>query len=81
MCSFCLTTKLYIAPPRNGRGFYLPDGREKENFLYKRVDIELDETCHIEMDETDHGKLEKLAEKATSTFQCHAGEIIDMFCT
>jgi hypothetical protein len=57
------------------------DGREKENFLYKRVDTELDETCHIEMDETDHGKLEKLAEKATSTFQCHAGEIIDMFCT
>jgi len=56
------------------------DGRENENFLYKRVDTELDETCHIEMDETDHGKLEKLAEKATTAFQYHAGEIIGIFC-
>jgi len=56
------------------------DGREKENFIYKRVDTELDETCHIEMDETDHRKPQKLAEKGTTAFQYHAGEIIGVFC-
>jgi len=57
------------------------DRREGENFIYKRVDTELDETCLIELDETDKGKLQKLSEKATSAFQNEAGEIISKFCT
>jgi uncharacterized protein len=55
------------------------DRQETENFIYKRIDTELDETCHINLDETDKGKLEKLAEKATGGFQNNAGEIFRNF--
>lgn len=57
------------------------DRREAENFIYKRVDTELVETCLIALDETDKGKLQKLSEKATSAFQHEAGDIISKFCT
>lgn len=55
------------------------DKREPNNFIYNRIDTELDETCGIEMDETDIGKLKKLAEKATIEFQNHATTIIDTY--
>lgn len=55
------------------------DKREPNNFIYNRIDTELDETCGIEMDETDIGKLKKLAEKATIEFQNHATTIINTY--
>jgi uncharacterized protein len=56
------------------------DGNETENFIYKRIDTELDETCNIKLDEADRGKLEKLAEKAHIEFQNSANEVISNFC-
>jgi patatin-like phospholipase/acyl hydrolase len=56
------------------------DHYEKENFVYKRIETELDETCSIKLDETDRSKLEKLAEKAYLEFQNSANEIINNFC-
>ncbi len=56
------------------------DRQEGENFVYKRIETELDETCNIKLDETNKGKLEKLAEKAHNQFQNHANDVIDKFC-
>ena len=56
------------------------DRREGDNFIYKSVDTELDETCLIELDETDKGKLQKLSEKAASAFQYEAGDINSKLC-
>ena len=58
---------------------YGMDKQEQENFIYKRVDTELDETCFVELDETDRRKLEKLGEKAQHEFQNHVGSILDLF--
>lgn len=55
------------------------DRRESDNFVYKRIDTELDETCGIEMDETDINKLKRLAEKASIEFQNNATEVIRIF--
>lgn len=55
------------------------DKQEKENFIYKRIDTELDETCFVELDETNPRKLEKLAEKAQHEFQNNANSIIELF--
>lgn len=56
------------------------DRQEGENFVYKRIETELDDTCNIKLDETNKGKLEKLAEKAHIEFQNNANEVIGKFC-
>jgi hypothetical protein len=56
------------------------DRRESDNFVYTRIDTELDESCLIEMDETDGNKLKKLAEKATIEFQNNATSVIKNYC-
>jgi patatin-like phospholipase/acyl hydrolase len=55
------------------------DKGEPDNFLYTRVDTELDETCMIEMDDSDPEKLRKLAEKATHAFQNEGTRILNDF--
>lgn len=55
------------------------DRREPDNFVYIRIDTQLDESCPIEMDETDKAKLIKLAEKANIEFQNNATNIIKNF--
>jgi patatin-like phospholipase/acyl hydrolase len=57
------------------------DRQETDNFVYNRIDTDLDETCLIEMDETNKYKLEKLAEKAHIEFQNHASTIISQYCS
>ncbi|OJW82289.1 MAG: patatin [Bacteroidetes bacterium 46-16] len=57
------------------------DKQEKENFIYNRIDTDLDETCLIEMDDTDKGRLEKLSEKAHIEFQNHGSNIISRYCS
>ncbi|TXJ24959.1 MAG: patatin [Chitinophagaceae bacterium] len=54
------------------------DRQEGENFIYKRIDTELDESCSIELDEIKRSKLEKLSEKAGIEFQNSGNEIIKM---
>lgn len=56
------------------------DKQEQPNFIYHRIDTELDETCKIEMDETEKFKLNKLAEKATREFQKNASVILHNYC-
>lgn len=51
----------------------------KPNFVYKRIDTLLDETCVIDLDETDRKKLEKLKEKAQVEFQKNGNEVIQLF--
>lgn len=51
----------------------------KPNFVYKRIDTLLDETCVIDLDETDRKKLEKLKEKAQVEFQKNGNEVIQKF--
>lgn len=55
------------------------DKQEGENFLYTRIDTELDNTCMIELDETCPLKLDKLAEKAQKAFQDHGNELLNSF--
>jgi len=59
------------------------DGEKKgsPNFVYQRIETQLDDTLKVEMDETDPDKLKKLAEKANSEFQNHATRIIELYCT
>ena len=57
------------------------DRREGENFIYNRIDTELDETCKIEMDTTESKKLDILSEKAHVAFQNNASVIIKNFCS
>lgn len=52
------------------------DKQEAPNFVYNRIDTELDADCNIDLDETKKFKLDKLAEKATREFQKHASSII-----
>jgi patatin-like phospholipase/acyl hydrolase len=55
------------------------DKQEGENFLYTRIDTELDNTCMIELDETCPIKLGKLAEKAQKAFQDHGNAVLKHF--
>lgn len=55
------------------------DKRESDNFVYLRLDTELNESCNIEMDETEKAKLNSLAEKAVISFQYNASEIMKHF--
>jgi patatin-like phospholipase/acyl hydrolase len=57
------------------------DRREPDNFIYLRIDTQLDDNCKIEMDEKDKAKIKKLAEKATIEFQNNATAILNNFGT
>lgn len=54
---------------------------EKPNFIYHRIQTELDDTLKIDLDERNKEKLKKLAEKASDEFQNNATKIISNFCT
>ncbi|GAB3962973.1 hypothetical protein GCM10028805_65150 [Spirosoma harenae] len=53
--------------------------REIENFIYMRIDTELDETCNIELDETDSTKLNKLSEKANIEYQKYGAFVVEKY--
>lgn len=55
------------------------DKQESPNFVYHRIDTQLDENCKIEMDETNLTRLDKLGEKASREFQLNASEILRQF--
>lgn len=64
----------------------LQNGIDKEkkdspNFIYHRINAELDHTLNLEMDETDKEKLKALAQKATYQFHEHASDIIKNYCS
>lgn len=64
----------------------MQNGIDKEkkgnpNFIYTRIDVQLDQTLNIEMDDTDNEKLKALAQKATYKFHEDATTIIKDFCT
>ena len=66
--------------------YVMQNGIDKEkkanpNFIYHRINAELDNTLNIEMDETDKDKLEALAQKATYKFHNDATTIIKDFCS
>ena len=56
------------------------DKQEAPNFIYTRIDTELDNSCNIELDETDRFKLDKLVEKASREFQKNGDAIINHYC-
>jgi uncharacterized protein len=56
------------------------DKQETENFIYQRINTELDETCAIKLDTSKRAKLDKLVEKANISFQLNASRIIENFC-
>lgn len=55
--------------------------KDQPNFMYQRIETELDDTLKVEMDETDNDKLTKLAEKASYEFQNNATSIIKNYCS
>ena len=64
----------------------LQNGIDKEkkdapNFIYQRINAELDNTLNLEMDEIDKEKLMALAQKATYQFHEHATDIIKNYCS
>jgi patatin-like phospholipase/acyl hydrolase len=64
--------------------YIMQNGIDKEkttnpNFIYHRINAELDSTLNIEMDETDKDKLEALAQKAAYKFHEDATTIIKHF--
>ncbi len=50
---------------------------EVDNFIYSRIDTELDETSNIALDETNQDKLKRLSERATREFQVKGNEILN----
>jgi len=63
----------------------LQNGIDKEkkdtpNFIYQRINTQLDDTLNIELDETNHDKLIGLAQKASYQFSDNATAIIDNYC-
>jgi uncharacterized protein len=63
----------------------LQNGIDKEkkdnpNFLYHRINVELDDSLNFEMDETDSEKLKALAQKASYQFHENATRIIETYC-
>ena len=66
--------------------YVMQNGIDKEkkanpNFIYHRVNAELDETLNVQMDETNKEKLEALAQKANYIFHNEATTIIKDFGT
>jgi patatin-like phospholipase/acyl hydrolase len=64
----------------------LQNGIDKENianpnFIYQRINTELDETLNIEMDETNKEKLVALGQKASYQFHENGNEIVSNFYT
>lgn len=63
----------------------MQNGIDKEkhdnpNFIYQRINVELDDTLNLEMDETRNDKLKALAQKANYQFHEHASSIIETYC-
>jgi patatin-like phospholipase/acyl hydrolase len=63
----------------------LQNGIDKEkkdtpNFIYHRIDVELDNSLNLEMDETNQDKLKALAQKASYQFHNHASDIVTCYC-
>jgi patatin-like phospholipase/acyl hydrolase len=54
--------------------------KESPNFIYDRINVELDSTLCVEMDETNPEKLKALAQKASYQFHDHATTIIRRYC-
>lgn len=55
--------------------------RNNPNFIYHRINVELDESLSFEMDETNKEKLKSLAEKAKYQFHQYATDIIEWYCS
>lgn len=53
------------------------DGAEHENFVYDRIDTELNEDTNLELDEYDAGKLSKFSERAISAFQKNGTRVLE----
>jgi patatin-like phospholipase/acyl hydrolase len=54
--------------------------RDMPNFIYQRINAELDDSLNLEMDETNPEKLKALAQKASYQFHENATSIIETFC-
>ncbi|HEY4785696.1 MAG TPA: CBASS cGAMP-activated phospholipase [Bacteroidales bacterium] len=54
--------------------------KENPNFIYHRINVELDDSLNFEMDETDSEKLKALAQKASYQFHENATRIIETYC-
>lgn len=50
---------------------------EPDNFIYSRINTELDETSSIELDETNIDKLKRLSERASREFQVNGNAILN----
>lgn len=64
----------------------MQNGIDKEkirspNFMYQRINVELDSTLCVEMDETDKEKLKSLAQKAQNQYYENATNIIQDYCS
>jgi patatin-like phospholipase/acyl hydrolase len=55
--------------------------KETPNFIYQRINTQLDKTLMIELDDTDMDKLKRLAQKASYQFHEHASNIISRYCS
>ncbi len=55
--------------------------KETPNFIYQRINTQLDKTLMVELDETDKEKLKRLAQKASYQFHEHASNIISRYCS
>ena len=55
--------------------------QDTPNFIYHRINVQLDETLKIELDETDQKILKGLAQKASYQFHDCANKIIETYCS
>jgi patatin-like phospholipase/acyl hydrolase len=53
------------------------DGSEDHNFVYDRINTELNEDTNVEMDECDPQRLDRFSERAVSAFQHTGNKIIN----
>lgn len=54
--------------------------KETPNFIYHRINTELDNTLNVELDETDKEKLKALSQKASYKFHEYASDIVKWYC-
>lgn len=57
------------------------ENKDNPNFVYHRINVELDNSLNLEMDETNKEKLKSLAQKATYQFHDYATELIRWYCS
>jgi hypothetical protein len=55
------------------------DGAEPENFVYDRINTELNEDTNLELDEHDTGKLSKFSERAIAAFQKNGIRVLEKY--